>query len=179
MDKITTVIWRTTVRLGILKSLNNWVHSTTSSTVSAVPHWAAPSTLCFGSIHCFNIRPMLPKLHTAIKKTTTAAFSFSSTHKDKNISVFRTYKTGHWYCLESLYWLALIITLTESTGKRRIKHIKTNNGLNAVIPTVQILHSLASKTNSAWSWKISKQLGRLNTGYELDCPIWLACQLAQ
>lgn len=85
-DKITTVTWLTTVRLGILKSLNNWVHSTTSSTVSAVPHWDAPSTVCFGSNYCFNIRPMLPKLHTAIRKPPLLRFHFPVPTKTKTLA---------------------------------------------------------------------------------------------
>jgi len=44
-----------------------------------------------------------------------------------------------------LYWLALSITLTESTGRRRIKHIKINKTVNAVIPTVQLLLSPTSE----------------------------------
>jgi hypothetical protein len=59
--------------------------------------------------------------------------------------VICSYKRGHWYCLASLYWLALSVTLTESTGRRRIKHIKINKTLNAVIPTVQLRSSPTSE----------------------------------
>jgi hypothetical protein len=44
----------------------------------------------------------------------------------RNMSVFCTYKRGHCYYLESLYCLAVGITLTENTRSRRIKHMKIN-----------------------------------------------------
>jgi hypothetical protein len=39
----------------------------------------------------------------------------------KNICVVYTCKRGHCFCLESLHWLTLSVTLTENTGTRRNK----------------------------------------------------------